>query len=245
MKSFRLRTACAALIVGCFFSFGEQARRFSLYADRTGHRRRRRRHHRSGHSIADAHCQSGRCFVSRIRAWDAAGANPIVLVDMATDVANSSAASRILITTPNFDNYVGGPPVVSDFTMVPIPASYLAAGRITFETNNGAIIYWSLAWGGGGYTGSNAGNTANDADGGTSGPPFAGPLPSSTRSSLLINRLFNQTSTNNAANYGVIAGSATFTNNAGNSFLVIPEPGTLGLGFAGFLVLRGRRYRRK
>ena len=44
---------------------------------------------------------SGQNFVSgaRIRAWDANGANPILLEDMTTNVANSSAGRRVLLAT--------------------------------------------------------------------------------------------------------------------------------------------------
>lgn len=150
--------------------------------------------------------------LSRLRAWDAAGTNPVLLVDMTTNVANSVASSRVLITTAKFATYTNVP-LVSDFTMAPIPASYLPAGRLTFEDDFGTI-YWSLAWGGSSYTGSNAGSVQNDADG-NYGPPVNVALPSTSTSALLINRAFNQPSTNNLANYGVTAGAATFTNNAG------------------------------
>ena len=64
-------------------------------------------------------------------AVDATGANPVVLKDMTTDVSNFAAGARILITTPNFANYTNVP-LVSDFTMTPLPMSYLAAGQVIF-----------------------------------------------------------------------------------------------------------------
>lgn len=166
---------------------------------------------------------------ARIRAWDAAGANPIVVVDMEdhSHITNGSAGSRILITSPAFANYTDVA-LVSDYTFAnKIPASYLAAGRLTFETDNGATIYWSLAWGGTGYTGSTTGSTFNDADG-NFGPPYAGALPSTSTSALLTNLAATGAgafSTNNAANYGETPGAATFRNNAGTAFVVtIPDP---------------------
>ena len=85
--------------------------------------------------------------VTRIRAWDAAGANPVVVMDMPSNVANGGLGVRILLATAAFANYTNVP-LVSDFTITnPIPASYLAAGRLTFEIDSGALVYWSLAWG--------------------------------------------------------------------------------------------------
>src|SRR5262245_4120013 len=64
---------------------------------------------------------------SRLKAFGANGsiATMVLLVDMTTNVANGAPGSRVLIATPNFANYTS-PPVVPDFTMTPIPASYLA-----------------------------------------------------------------------------------------------------------------------
>src|ERR1041384_4278592 len=77
----------------------------------------------------------GQEFVSQARlvAWDAAGANPVVLIDLTTDVSHGDLGDRILISSPNFANYTSVP-LNSDFIMTNlIPASYLAAGRITWE----------------------------------------------------------------------------------------------------------------
>lgn len=162
-------------------------------------------------------------FVSggRVRAWDAAGANPVTVIDMTTDVAVGLTGRRVLITTAAFGNYTDVP-LVSDFTMTnPIPASYLSAGRLTFENNFGTINYWSLSWGGAGYTGSNAGSTLNDVGtGGDYGPSFAGALPSTTLQALQFTGAV-ALSTTNAADYALTAGAATFVNNANASFSLV------------------------
>ena len=60
----------------------------------------------------------------------------------------------------------------------------------------------------------------NDADGNFA-PPFAGALPSTSTSALHFNGVASAMSTNNAADYSVTAGAATFTNNAGDSTSLI------------------------
>jgi uncharacterized repeat protein (TIGR01451 family) len=154
---------------------------------------------------------------ARLIARDAAGANPVTLIVFPTDVTNFAQGARILVVSSAFA--AAQPTIAGDFTMTnTIPASYLAAGRLTFENNAGTIL-WSLAWGGGAYTGSNTGSTTNDADG-NFGPPFASALPSTTGQALRFttaDATGAAPSTNNAADYGVTAGSATFTNNAGAS----------------------------
>src|SRR4029453_7681717 len=67
---------------------------------------------------------------ARIRAWDAAGLNPVLLVDMTTDVPNGAAGAHCLFTTAAFNSHTT-PACVSNFTMNPIPGAYLAAGSIT------------------------------------------------------------------------------------------------------------------
>jgi hypothetical protein len=157
---------------------------------------------------------------ARLRAWDSAGANPVVVVDMMTNVANAAAGSHILIATPQFAaTFPGAPP---DFLITtPIPVANLPAGKLTFEDDPGTV-YWGLAWGGAAYTGTNLGTIDNDADGNFN-PPFAGPLPSSNNQALRFTGPFNAMSTNNAADYALTAGSATFTNNAGQSTTVPVE----------------------
>lgn len=66
----------------------------------------------------------------RLVVRDAAGANPITLIDMTTPVTNSAAGSRVLVCTAAMSPYLGG--LVPDFVMTnPIPPSYLAAGSLT------------------------------------------------------------------------------------------------------------------
>jgi hypothetical protein len=90
---------------------------------------------------------------------------------------------------------------------------------MTFETDNGSMIYWRLSWGGAAYTGSNTATTTNDADG-NFGPPFPGPLPSTGLQALRFQFAAGALSTNNAADYVITPGAAIFTNNAGASFTV-------------------------
>ncbi len=160
---------------------------------------------------------------SRIRAWDAAGLNPILIIDMTTNVANGAGGSRVLITTAAFQGYVS-PVQTPDFTMTnPIPASYLAAGSLTFEDNFGSI-YWRLSWGGAAYTGSGALLTTNDANG-NANPPFPGPLPHTGLDAVRFTGLASALSTTNAADYALTAGASTWTNNAGASEAVVGLPG--------------------
>ena len=154
---------------------------------------------------------------SRIRAWDAAGANPVLIVDMGAPVLVSTAGSRVLIASPAFG-------IVSpDFTTTNlIPVGYLAAGKLTFE-DDGGFVYWSLAWGGAAYTGTNtSGDTTNDADTNFN-PPFPSPLPSSNTQAVRFTGVASAPSTNNAADYALTAGAAVFTNNAGLSGTVPVE----------------------
>jgi hypothetical protein len=170
---------------------------------------------------------AGQNFVSnsRLIVVDATGSNPIILEDMTTNVPNGQAGRRVLLTTPNFANYTHIP-LVTNFVMDPIPASYLAAGSLTFQDDFGSV-YWRLSWGGSGYTGPTTGLTTvqggNDADGNFS-PSFAGPLPSTTLQALQFTGASSALSTNNAAQYAVTTGAATFINNANTSFVVTAPP---------------------
>lgn len=160
---------------------------------------------------------------SRIRAWDAAGLNPVLIIDMASNVPNGLLGDRVLIVSPSFQGYVS-PVQPPDFTMTnPIPASYLAAGSLTFEADGG-IIYWRLSWGGAGYTGSGSVNVTNDADG-NANPPFAGPLPHTSLQALQFTGPANAPSTNNAADYAVTAGASIWTNNARANETLVGLPG--------------------
>ena len=131
---------------------------------------------------------SGQNLVSsaQVCVEDAAGANPILLIDMTTDVAVGLAGRRVLIASTSFLTQTG-PTTVPDFVMTNlIPPSYLAAGTLTFRQDGGTpctgTIYWRLSWGGAGYTGSGAVTAVpfgND-DNGNANPPFAGALPSTS-----------------------------------------------------------------
>lgn len=156
---------------------------------------------------------------SRMRVWDAAGLNPILLVDPTTSVANGAVGSRVLIATSAFAAYSG---VAPDFVMAAIPASYLAAGSLTFESNTG-IVYWRLSWGGANYTGPGNTSTLNDADGNCN-PPFAGPLPHMGIQTARFQGAAGAQSTTNAADY-VLDNAPMMTNNAGASGPVTPLPG--------------------
>ncbi len=151
---------------------------------------------------------------SRLRAFDAAGANPVLLVDMTTTVPNAAAGSRVLITTAAFATGQG---VAADFTMTnAIPTAYLASGRLTFEDDTGNVVY-SLCWGS--YSGPTTGSIDNDNDG-TYGPCEAGALPSTTAQALRFGGAAGAVGTTNAADYALTSGPATFSNNAGASATV-------------------------
>ena len=167
---------------------------------------------------------AGQNFVggtSRLVAWDAAGLNPVTLIAFPSNVPNGQQGRRILVVSSGFA--IAQPSIAADFTMTnPIPASYLAAGRLTFE-DIGGTVYWSLAWGGSAYTGPTTGTMDNDADG-DFGPPFASPLPSTTVQALFFSAPDVAPSTNNAEDYTITPGASTFTNNAGVSGTVVPPP---------------------
>ena len=153
-------------------------------------------------------------------AFDAAGNNPITLATFPSNVTNANTGTRILIATASFASHEAAP-IASDFTMTAIPASYLAAGRVAYLSGG---ILWSVSWGGASYTGPNTGTFDNDADG-NFGPPFAGVLPSASTVALRFSGTASAPSTNNAADYSVTPGAATFTNNAGSSAtLATPTP---------------------
>jgi hypothetical protein len=150
----------------------------------------------------------------RIRAWDATGSNPVTIVDFGTDVANGTLGDRVLVVSSAFADAYGA----GDFVMTnPIPPSYLAAGRLSFEDKFGTV-FWSLSWGGSAYTGSNAGTLLNDNDG-DFGPHFASRLPASTAAALAFTGPASAMSTTNSADYSITAGAATFTTNGG-----VPRP---------------------
>jgi hypothetical protein len=161
---------------------------------------------------------------ARVRAWDAEGANAVLIIDMNHNVSNHNLGSHVLIVSSNFIAATD-PDAVPDFVMTNlIPASYLAAGSVTFEDNFGTV-YWRLSWGGVNYHGSTTGNTTNDDDPGSPanfGPPFAGPLPSTTLQALRFKGTPLDLSTTNANDYALSDTAAIFTNNAEARFL-LPE----------------------
>jgi len=170
---------------------------------------------------------AGQNFVSggKLVVFDAAGLNPITVVDPVSNVANGAVGDHVLIASVNFPSHTM-PAAVPDFTMANlIPASYFAAGSLAWESNSG-IVYWRLSWGGASYTGSNLGNTANDLDG-NFGPPFDSAIPAICASALQFQGSATDFSTNNAADYLLIGSPIVFFNNSGASFTVIPPLPTI------------------
>jgi hypothetical protein len=159
---------------------------------------------------------------SRVMAYDAAGLNPVLIVDMTTNVANPGSGTRILIASASFAT---DPAVTPDFVMTnTIPASYLAAGSLTFESDSGDVL-WRICWGGKGYTGPTTIAEDNDAEeDGTIAPILIDALPSSSLQALLFNGTAIAGATNNAAQYAVTAGAATFVSNGGQSGTVVGAP---------------------
>jgi hypothetical protein len=163
----------------------------------------------------------------RIRAWDANGANPIVLLDPTTNVTNGTLGDNVLFATASFNMKMSGVAgYSSDFTLANvIPAAYLTGGKITWESNGG-LIYCSVAFGN--YVGTNLGETTNDADG-NFGAPFPNALPTAVRQGIRFTGASNALSTTNAADYAFTSNPATVRNNARSSFTVVPEPGSAAL----------------
>lgn len=144
-------------------------------------------------------------------AWDAAGANPVVLLTFPGIVSQANTGDRILIASSDFAAAFQPAP---DFTLTAlIPDSYRAAGKLTFEDD--FAIYWALAWGGAAYTGANTGSLSNDADGIFS-PPFAERLTVPYGRAVLFQGAASAPSTTNALDYAA-ADLPTFVNNAGES----------------------------
>jgi hypothetical protein len=164
---------------------------------------------------------------SRIRVWDAAGSNPVLIVAPAAGVANGGVGDRVLIASASFLSQTT-PATVADFAMANvIPASYLAAGSMTFESSNGATTYWRLSWGGASYTGNTMGSITNDGDG-EFAPNWPGALPSAGSDALMFDGIAQLPSSNNAADYVLTPGDAVFTNNAGASFTVNNTASAIG-----------------
>jgi len=158
----------------------------------------------------------------RLAVFDAAGQNPVTILDLASDVSNGMLGDRVLICSANFPSHTK-PVAVPDFTMTNlIPASYLAAGSLVWEGDDGTV-YWRLSWGGSAYTGSNAGSTLNDDDG-NFGPPYRNPLPASEVVALLFLGLPGAKSVSNDANYPATTGPVFFVNNGGAPFKIKGSP---------------------
>lgn len=178
---------------------------------------------------------------ARLVARDANGANPVVLIAFDTDLFDGITGTRVLITTLNFARFTD-PTLSQDFIMnTPIPDSYLPAGKISYESDAGVIL-WSVSYGGSKYKGPNVGSTLNDPSG-NFGPAFAGPLPSSSLQALRFKGTASASSTSNATDYRVPPTDAVFTNTSGEDFRVIPEPATLTLlGIGTAWLIRQRRH---
>jgi hypothetical protein len=181
---------------------------------------------------------AGERFVSagKLMAYDAQGLNPVLLLDITADVANGLLGDRVLVATATMKKRAN-PLLQPDFMMTaPIPAAYLSAGRITWESDFGTV-YWSLACGGAGYTGSNAGSPINDNDG-NFGPPFGGPFPSATAQGLLFQGAAQDKSSANATDYALTAAGAVLVNNKRKPFTVTVPPAKPS-NLAGTEFLRG------
>ena len=162
---------------------------------------------------------------ARVRVWAAEGNKPVVLIYIPTDVSRFAAGSRVLLATPQFTAKMRRitPSFTPDFTLTnPIPETDLAAGRLTYESKLGDIL-WSFAWGGAAYTGSNGGASFNDANG-NFGPPFPQSLPTAGRLGVLFKGPANALSTSNAEDYVLSANPPTVTTNNGISYIVGRAP---------------------
>ena len=153
---------------------------------------------------------------SRLRAFDATGLDPVLLVDFTQAVAGGSTGDRVLAATAAFAATQG---LVPDAVMNPLPPAYLAGGRITFEDDGGIVIF-SLCWGS--YSGPTNGSSDNDDDG-TYGPCEPGPLPSAGTAALRFTGAASARSTNNAADFA-LADPAIFTRNDGAGIELVPPP---------------------
>jgi len=154
----------------------------------------------------------GHVIPTRLVARDARGANPVVLIDLASEVANAAPGDSILLASAAIAAYTD-PPLSPDFTLTNvIPESYLAAGTLTFENDDGTTIVARLSWGGTGYTGPTAGADFND-DNGDYGTPADGPLRVAGTNALRFTRAYNALSTTNAQDYQWISSGVVLTAN--------------------------------
>ncbi len=191
---------------------------------------------------------------TRLVAYDAAGLNPIVLFDFTANGPSSVNQSRILLTSANFNLAMSGilstdglTAFGSDYTLTNvIPNSYRAGGKVVFQNDAGTSRYWSIAFGS--YTGTNTGTTDNDNDG-DFGTPFALALPTDARG--LLYRTFadvpsgSNRHTINSTEFALTAGNATVIRADGKQWVVVPEPGTVGMLVCGGLALSGLVWSRR
>lgn len=164
----------------------------------------------------------------RLVAYDANGANPVILLDPTTSVGINTAGSNVLFTSAAFNSLMTAVPgYASDFTLAStIPSSYFAGGKVTWESNAG-VVQWALAFGA--YIGTNTGLASNTTGAsGNFGAPFAGALPTLGTQAIRFTGAASALSTANSSDYA-FSSPATVRNNAGASFAVVPEPGTAAL----------------
>jgi len=158
-------------------------------------------------------------------AWDANGENPVLLKAFPGAVANFAAGAHVLVGTANL-NASTNPPLTPDFVLDnPIPASYIAAGSLTFE-DTFATVYWRVSWGGASYLGPTGGSITNDADGlfGV----YPDPLPIGSAQALLFQFAASAPSTTNQDDYAVTPAAAVFTKNSGSSASIVSLVGVPG-----------------
>jgi len=144
------------------------------------------------------------------------GTAPIVLYDFDSPIPSSTAGKRILIATPNLSLYTSSPIAPDFFLENLIPEEYFAAGTLTLETDIPDDPTWRLSWGGADYHGPGTGLDNNDPDANFN-PAFDGPLPTTSRSALRFKFSEAVDSTNNANDYELTPGPATFINNDNDS----------------------------
>lgn len=153
---------------------------------------------------------------SRLWVRDATGANPIMIAGFSGPVPNFAAGARVLITSPNFANYTTTTLVTDKQMDALIPASYLAAGSLTFEDFGGTTVYWRVSWGGASYTGPTNGSATNDADGLFG--KLTTPMQTSNLQAFKFLGAAGAASSANETDYALSASPAVFNNNAGTAF---------------------------
>lgn len=161
---------------------------------------------------------------SKLVVVDAQGQNPIVLIDIGTDLPNGQTGDHVLIASATFPSKTM-PAAVPDFFMTNlIPESYFAAGSLTFEQDNG-LVYLRLSWGGSAYTGPTNGEITNDLDG-QFGPPFPGGLTTCGAYPIRFQGTATDRSTSNDVDYKYEQDQVlAWVNNADTSFTLRgPKP---------------------